>query len=627
LAGKDVFAQAETGSGKTGAFVIPLLENYLRAGETTNTNMSYVVLSPTRELAQQTHNAFNVLGKKTGLKSVCVIGGESIKKQKDLISSGVTALIATPGRLVDLIKQKAISLSNCKAVVFDEADRLFDMGFKKDIEFILNRAPKDRQLIMLSATSNQDVLRTAYKFHSHPEELTLNTDSLMVDHVQHKIAMLSNEEKFPLLVNILRQKEDAYAIVFCNTQVQTHTTAEWLIKMGIKAQPISGKLNQNRRTQLLKDFRAKKVTVLVCTDVAARGLDFDKINLVVNYDLPQEAANYVHRIGRTGRAGAEGEAISFCAYEDCEHIEAIKVLIDDDIEQMHLEDEDFATDICPKPKIDRRSLRLKDTSSHSRNKEEPKTRLQKPSKTEKPAEKKITTPTQPQSQKKPYSGPRVDQRSLELSGYAIKDLIPQALKHFRIKDEDLLSYEVLSQESRKYIIFGARKTKYKFFLKPHYKKLLLPFFIPLLKKANLKLYLTVSFKSPKLFIHFKGDDERLLTKNNNELLKAFEHLAATFLQSKIFLSRNIKIIVQCRNTKIERDNTKSKDDKELEKKLERLARSNRKLALEKNQIVTLRPLNARERRIIHQFFQADKKIKTVSIGEGKLKKVQLVPAH
>ena len=301
--GKDVFAQAETGSGKTGAFAIPLIQRILSA-ETPEVlspgKPQYVVLSPTRELAQQTHRVFETFSKELGIVSACIIGGENIDQQKKLLGQGLHILVGTPGRIKDLILQKEIFLSKCQTIVFDEADRLFDMGFKNEIEFILGKAPKERQLVMVSATSNLDVIRTAYKFHSNPEEIRINQDKLLVDNIDHALAMVASDEKFPFLVNYLKKQEDTYAIVFCNTQYQTHMIAEWLQAMGFKASPISGRLPQNKRTKLLSDFREKNVTILVCPDVAARGRDIKNVPLVINYELHNEAASYGHRIGSTG---------------------------------------------------------------------------------------------------------------------------------------------------------------------------------------------------------------------------------------------------------------------------------------------------------------------------------------
>lgn len=650
LANKDVFAQAETGSGKTGAFVIPIIEKFLRAKKddpSICTGMRFVVLSPTRELAQQTQQVFNKLGALAQLTSCCVIGGENIDRQKKIIADGASVLVATPGRLVDLIKQKFVNLSKVNVMVFDEADRLFDMGFQKDIEFILSKSCRERQLIMLSATSNQEVLRTAYKFNSHPEELTLNHDSLMVDHVQHKLAMISAEEKFPLLVSLLRKKEEAYAIVFCNTQVQTHTVAEWLIKMGLKAKPISGRLPQNKRTKLLEDFREKKVTILVCTDVAARGLDIKNVNFVINYDLPQEAANYVHRIGRTGRAGAEGEAISFCAFEDCEYLDGIKELIEANIESLDLNDDDFATDICPRPRIDRKSLKLIDSTAHG-----------KTSLTDKNNSRKLKTMSQTKNQLKNRTydetqkrnelykpeinvekikdattntqvnppSKRIDRRFLQKEGHDIQAMMPELLSYFRIQDKSLIGHEVLAKGRKKYFFFGPQKTTYKFFVKPIYKRLLLPLLIEIINKAKLKLFVKISYKAPTLQIYFSGEDESLLTDNRNELLRAFEQIILVYLQSRVVLHKDIQIVLKGGKTKVETQNKRSdKDDKNFERKLRGLAQSKRKIVLETNESVTLTSLNARERRIIHLYFENDEKVGTSSIGEGRVKNILIEP--
>jgi ATP-dependent RNA helicase RhlE len=588
-------------------------------------------------LAQQTYKVFQQFGKKLQIESCCVIGGESIDRQKELINNGVHVLVATPGRFADLIKQKVVSLEHCQGVVFDEADRLFDMGFKKEIEYILGKASKSRQLIMLSATSNQDVLRTAYKFHSDPEELVLNHDSLLVDHIDHKLAMVEAKEKFPLLVSLLRKKENAYAIVFCNTQMQTHAVAEWLILMGFKAKPISGRLPQNKRTKLMADFRSKEITVLVCTDVAARGLDIKNVNLVINFDLPQEAANYVHRIGRTGRAGEEGQAISFCAFEDCEYLDPIYDLIEAKIEKMDLEDNDFATDICKKPYLDRKTLRVSDSrdsgNDYKRKREDKrpdrKTREIKPReyKPREPREKSMPTNNEPMK-------PRVDRRFKELVGHGVKSLSAEAMSFLRIEDESLLGYEVLEEGSKKYIIFGARKTKYKFFVKPFYKKLLLPLLIGICKKSTLDVYVKVSFKPTTLNVSFSGKDEKMFSDNKFELLNAFDQIIKTYLQSRVVLHKNLKINVRCPGSKDQKDPAASRrqggndkrrdgDDKELIKKLNKVADLIRAQVIESGESSLTKSLNANERRLIHKYLQDDAKVKTSSVGDGRYKQVEI----
>lgn len=619
LAGKDIFAQAETGSGKTAAFVIPIIEQILKSeneGETQNKKASYAVLSPTRELAQQTDKVFQQFGKDLGIKSCCVIGGESIERQKDLIANGVHVLVATPGRLADLMKQKVVFLDQCKGIVFDEADRLFDMGFKKDIEFILSKSSKHRQLVMLSATNNQDVLRTAYKFNSDPEEIKLNEDSLLVDHIDHNLAMITQQEKFPFLVNLLRKQEDAYAIIFCNTQIQTHTLAEWLIQMKFKAQPISGRLPQNKRTQLMADFRAKKVTILVCTDVAARGLDIKKVNLVVNYDLPLEAANYVHRIGRTGRAGESGKAISFCAHEDCENLDPIYDFIDAKIPKMDIQDADFATDICRKPFLDRKTLRVSSPQNDNyKSKRTDKTRENKKEYTPKQRVEK----TEEQINKIAKANKeRVDRRFFEATTYDVDSVSTEAMKFLRIHEKGMLEHKIIEQGSKKYFLFGPRQNKIKFSVKPIYKKLLLPFLIEIIKKSTLDLFVKVSYKPGSLYVNFSGKDEKMLTDNRFELLDSFEHLIRIYLQSRIVLPSNLKTHVKCY-----KNNTAKKKNSDDDAWLIKLAQKMKKELESSNKPVQFKTLNPAERRIIHQFFQDDAKIKTSSVGDGRFKRIEL----
>jgi len=582
----------------------------------------YAVLSPTRELAQQTHKVFQQFGKELGIESCCIVGGESMDKQKELIGKGVHVLVATPGRFTDLLKQKVVSLKNCMGIVFDEADRLFDMGFQKDIEFILRSASPQRQLIMVSATTSMDVLNTAYKFHSQPLEIKLNEDSLLVDHIDHKLAMVSREEKFPLLVNLLRKEEDVYAIVFCNTQVQTHMVAEWLKLMNFEASPISGKLAQNKRTKLLADFRAKKVRVLVCTDVAARGLDIKDVTLVINYELPQEAANYVHRIGRTGRAGKKGHAVSFVAYEDCDNLEPIYELIDSKIPKMDLQDEDFAKDICRKPYVDSKTLKVtdrrpnNDRKSNDRNSKNTKTRTdsKRPDtvRKERPAPKVIERKS-PEERRKAYY--------FEAEGYGVDHAHAGAMKYFKIDDETLLGHEILEEGSRRFVIFGAKKTKVKYFVKPIYKKLLLPFLIKIIKQSGLNLFVKVHFKPTTLTVNFSGADEQLLANANFELLNAFEHIILTYLQTRVILHRNLKLKVKC--FKKNESKPRVERPKTNEKSLFKLADIAKKNLLDSSESQLIKSLNAKDRRTIHMYLEDDKQIKSASVGDGAYKQIEL----
>lgn len=680
LEGKDIFAQAETGSGKTGSFAIPIVEQILREeieGEPTageDKLIQYVTLSPTRELAQQTHKVFNDLGEKLGITAACLIGGESIDKQKSFLKTGTRVLVATPGRLVDLIKQKAVKLDQVKAVVFDEADRLFDMGFQKDIEFILSKVNNNRQLIMVSATSNLEVLKTAYKFKSHPLELKLNEDSLLVDHINHSLAMVTQKEKMPYLVNTLRENADVYAIVFCNTQLQTHLVAEWLRLMDFKAKPISGRLAQNKRTRLMEEFRNKEVTILVCTDVAARGLDIKDVNLVINYDLPQEAANYVHRIGRTGRAGKVGRAISFCAHEDCEHLDDIYEFIGDKIQKLSLTDADVKADIAPKPYIDGKTLlpvernqgrerSRDDRSSRDDNRRDRNKNDRKDHKTTKPMneqndkhmaplERAIPTPLNTYTRSEDENG---DRRSFVYTANSEEEAKRKALGYFMLKDESLLQLEVLKKGSKKFFFFGPRKNTYKITLDSHFKKLLLPFIIEILKLSHIDVMVKVALRGDNVDVSFNGEDEGLLLRNRGEMLQAFEQLMRLYIANKITippkLRWNVRVSSPRSNGKDSkgperkdgnrgRDNRDSRDrsrgrsqgrgrdsyqknDKEREEKIISMVEGVKKDVLEKKEPITLKPLDPRDRRIVHQHLHDDLEVKTTSLGDGRLKKIEI----
>jgi len=578
-----------------------------------------VILSPTRELAQQTHSIIEKIGYDLGIDSCCIIGGEPIDKQKKKLENGVHIVVATPGRLVDLVKQEAVFIDYCNSVVFDEADRLFDMGFKKDIEFLLGKVKESRQLVMLSATSNQDVLGTAYKFGSLPEELRLNVDSLLVENIDHKLAMITRDEKFPLLVSLLRKEEDPYAIVFCNTQMQTHMVAEWLRLMDFKAMPISGKLAQGKRTKLVKDFREKKTTILVCTDVAARGLDIKNVQLVINYDLPQEAANYVHRIGRTGRAGEKGNAISFCAHEDCEYLDPITKLVEAEIEKITITEADLAKDICRRPYIERKTLKVRESKYQTKDK-----KVKKPSipAVDISSFKELIM----KSGLEHTSGDTVKQ--IEISTRCLTTSKKDAMKSLKIEDNALLGHDLVAKGGKKFFFFGERKNKYKFFVKPIYKRILLPFLIKTLKNAGLDLYIKVSYRPNSLMVSFSGKDQDALLSNKGELLNFLDKVVRDYLASKIDVPSNLKIQVK---SFVQRDNDKNRKGKDGgkpksnfdEQKLKNLAKKMRAKVISTNAPVKLNSLNAKERRVIHQYFQDDKEITSSSIGEGRYKRIEL----
>lgn len=577
-------------------------------------------------MAQQTHKVFSEFGKPLGVDSVCVIGGESFEKQKEHLAKNPKIVVGTPGRICDLIKQKVIQSKKCNCVIFDEADRLFEMGFNKDNEFVLRNVKSERQLIMVSATNNQDVFRTAYKFNSNPEEVKLNEDDLMVDNINQVVAMISEEEKMPYLVNLLRKNEDAYAIIFCNTQYMTSLVAIWLEQMGFKVKPISGRLPQNKRTKLLQDFRDKKITILVCTDVAARGLDIKDVNLVVNYDMPHEAPSYVHRVGRTGRAGKEGLAVGFCGFDDCENLDAITDYIGTKIPKADIEDEDFATDIVKRPRIDSKTLKL----YSDKPKEERKKRDDKKSPRRDNKERKI--------EKKEPREVKIYERFFEVSSYSFEEAKDKALSYFAINEESILEHEVTGKGKKKFFFFGAQLTNYKFKVKPIYRKILLPFLINIIKKMGLKVYVNVTFKNPNVSVVFTGKDAGLLLKNKFELHNALKELSLNYLRNKVSMSSNTKVTFKTeaddrakspnnkRNDK--RSDRKSYDrpkrfDSKSESELQKLADQAKEEVNSTSSPVLMKKLNPAERRLVHKYIEEDPKFKSSSVGDGRFKQIEI----
>jgi ATP-dependent RNA helicase RhlB len=316
LSGRDVAGQAQTGTGKTAAFLIALFSHLLRhrprnAGHLDGPRA--LILAPTRELAVQIHADAMVLGAATGLRMVVVFGGADYDKQREQVAAGVDVLIGTPGRLIDYFKQHVFSLRHVQVLVLDEADRMFDLGFIKDIRFVLRRLPPfDRRLNMLfSATLSYRVLELAYEHMNDPHLVQIEPDKKTVDKVTQTVYFPANHEKPGLLISVIQRMQATRTMVFVNTKREADHVAAVLTANGVRAAAISGDVPQPKRLRMLKDFQEGTLPVLVATDVASRGLHVPDVSHVVNYDLPQDPEDYVHRIGRTARAGASGDAISF----------------------------------------------------------------------------------------------------------------------------------------------------------------------------------------------------------------------------------------------------------------------------------------------------------------------------
>ncbi|MBN6151283.1 ATP-dependent RNA helicase RhlB [Xanthomonas sp. AmX2] len=317
LPGRDVAGQAQTGTGKTLAFLVTVMNRLLSRPALADRKAEdprALILAPTRELAIQIHKDAVKFGADLGLRFALVYGGVDYDKQRELLQQGVDVIIATPGRLIDYVKQhKVVSLHACEICVLDEADRMFDLGFIKDIRFLLRRMPErgTRQTLLFSATLSHRVLELAYEHMNEPEKLVVETESITAARVRQRIYFPSDEEKLTLLLGLLSRSEGARTMVFVNTKAFVERVARSLERHGYRVGVLSGDVPQKKRETLLNRFQKGQLEILVATDVAARGLHIDGVKYVYNYDLPFDAEDYVHRIGRTARLGEEGDAISF----------------------------------------------------------------------------------------------------------------------------------------------------------------------------------------------------------------------------------------------------------------------------------------------------------------------------
>jgi ATP-dependent RNA helicase RhlE len=333
LEGRDVEGCAQTGTGKTAAFAVPILQllySSRKSGQgsrRTPGRVSALVLAPTRELALQISESFTAYGKHTGIKNTVVFGGVSQRSQTDALRSGIDILVATPGRLLDLMQQKFVSLQDVKYLVLDEADRMLDMGFGKDVNRIISKIPKERQTMLFSATKSEEISKLMDSLLVNPVKVAVTPVSSTIEVISQEVYMVDKKNKKPLLVDLLKGNPADSVLVFSRTKHGANKITEDLIKSGIQAQAIHGNKSQNARQQALRNFKEKKIRVLVATDIAARGIDVEELALVINFDLPDVPETYVHRIGRTGRAGAEGSAISFCDHEEKDMLKEIQKVI------------------------------------------------------------------------------------------------------------------------------------------------------------------------------------------------------------------------------------------------------------------------------------------------------------
>lgn len=329
LKGRDLLGCAQTGTGKTAAFAIPILQQLTNSGVTKSNHrkIKTLIVTPTRELAIQIDESFASYGRFLNIRHTVIFGGVNQNSQVSALKAGVDILIATPGRLLDLHNQGFVKLNELSIFVLDEADRMLDMGFIHDVKKLIKLIPVKRQSLFFSATMPESIRTLAGTILTRPEEVEVTPVSSTAETIRQELYYVDAANKKDLLIHLLKDKSIATALVFTRTKHGADKIMRILVKNQIKAEAIHGNKSQNARQNALKNFKERTTRVLVATDIAARGIDIDDLNLVINYDIPNIAETYVHRIGRTGRAGLDGKAVSFCDVEECEYIRDIQNLI------------------------------------------------------------------------------------------------------------------------------------------------------------------------------------------------------------------------------------------------------------------------------------------------------------
>lgn len=356
LEGRDLLGCAQTGTGKTAAFAVPIIQHIYNNKRNHNgpRRIKALIVTPTRELAIQISESFSAYARFTGIRNTVIFGGVKQGRQVDQLKKGVDILVATPGRLLDLIDQGIVTLDHVKYSVLDEADHMLDMGFIHDIRKIIAKLPQKRQSLFFSATMPPDIIALSKKILGNPLRITIKPEQATAERVDQALYYVAKQDKPKLLIHLIKTKEADSTLVFSRTKHGSDKIVKKLVKAGINAAAIHGNKSQNARQKALGNFKNGKVKVLVATDIAARGIDVDDLALVINYDLPNVPETYVHRIGRTGRAKASGLAISFCALEEKKCLRDIEKLIKQKITVV--DDHPFpddGTQETPKPQNDR----------------------------------------------------------------------------------------------------------------------------------------------------------------------------------------------------------------------------------------------------------------------------------
>jgi len=346
LNGEDVMAIAQTGTGKTAAFAIPILDTLIKLKKDEDEQpIKCLVLVPTRELALQIAGVFQQLGKYTALRTVCVTGGVEQEPQMEELKKGVDVLVATPGRMFDLIYQKVIKITKVQILVLDEADQMLDLGFYKDIIDVKKFLPKKHQTLFFSATINEGIKDLAYSLVKNPIRIQISPKDRISKNIDHSVAFIEMDDKRFFLERMIKQNLESKILVFVRTQVRAERVQMAMERVGVKAEIIHGGKEQKDRLRVLNSFKEGKTKVLITTDVSARGIDIPNVDYVVNYDIPEQVESYVHRVGRTGRGAQRGIAVSFCSTEEKTLLSEIEAFLEKPINVIEMDKADYSQTI------------------------------------------------------------------------------------------------------------------------------------------------------------------------------------------------------------------------------------------------------------------------------------------
>lgn len=341
LDGEDVMAVAQTGTGKTAAFAIPVIDRLEKKKRRNYKGVRCLVMVPTRELAKQISGVFNEIGKRTSVKSFGLYGGVEQEQQIRMLKSGLDVMVTTPGRMFDLIAQGYLDISGLEFLVLDEADLMLDLGFMKDIQDVLRHIPRKRQTLFFTATINKKIKSLAYDVVKDAIRIQISPKNPVARNVDHAVAFVDMDDKRFFLENILKEYEEKKFIVFARTKVRVERVVAAMDRVGVKTEALHGGIDQKERFAILDRFRSGENRVLITTDVAARGIDILTMDYVINYDLPDDPENYVHRCGRTGRGNTKGQALSFCSDGERELLTAIEDYTGEEIERYEIDREDY----------------------------------------------------------------------------------------------------------------------------------------------------------------------------------------------------------------------------------------------------------------------------------------------